>query len=251
VTAVDAVVVVIPARNEEELVGACLASLARAVAHARAVLGDQAPSIRVEFVADHCTDATAAVAARFEGVCVIERETGALIGNVGAARAAGVAAGLKSVTSNPEAVWLAQTDADSKVPLNWITEQVALASAGADLMIGTVRPDFADLSRRQVARWTATHTPGAPNGHVHGANLGIRASVYLAAGGFLPQSEHEDVDLVQRALTLHARSVPNDRCEVITSGRRIGRTPGGYAAFLHAEDIPVLRGDPAQSEQAV
>jgi hypothetical protein len=256
--AVDAVVVVIPARNEEELVGACLEALERAITHAHGELGVRTPQIHVEFVADHCTDRTAAVAARFSGVHVIQRETGALTGNVGAARAAGVAAGLatlsnpqaasstaQAASSDPKSVWLAHTDADSRVPVNWITEQVALASAGADLMVGTVRPNFADLSPAQVTRWNGTHTPGEPNGHVHGANLGIRASVYLAAGGFLPQSEHEDVDLVRRALALHAHSVPTDRCEVVTSGRVVGRTPGGYAAFLHTDDTRPTRDDAA------
>jgi hypothetical protein len=209
------------------------------VAHARTILGDGAPHITVEFVADHCTDGTAAAADRFPGVHVLERETGALIGNVGAARAAGVAAGLARLPWATDRVWLAHTDADSQVPENWIVEQVELATAGAEVMVGTVRPDFADLSPGQVTTWTATHTPGQPNGHVHGANLGIRAAVYLTAGGFLPQSEHEDVDLVRRAHARGARSVATDSCEVITSGRSIGRTPGGYAAFLRSQDTGV------------
>jgi glycosyltransferase involved in cell wall biosynthesis len=235
VTAVDSVVVVIPARNEEELVGACLRAVARAVAHTHTVLGERAPLIRVEFVADHCTDSTAVVARGFDGVRVLERATGAPVGNVGAARAAGVTAGLDQIAGPRDRVWLAHTDADSRVPENWIVEQLAMAADGADLMVGTVRPDFADLSPSQVMRWNATHFPGQPNGHVHGANLGIRADLYLAAGGFLPQSEHEDVDLARRALLAGARSVPTDCCEVITSGRSVGRTPGGYAAFLRSQ----------------
>lgn len=228
-----AVLIVIPARNEEELVGACLRSVDRAITVTRDRLGARAPHLDVIFVADHCTDATAAVAAGFP-VCVIDHHTGALVGNVGAARAVGVAAGLARTSVRPDRVWLAHTDADSRVPENWILDQIALATSGTDLMIGTVRPDFADLSDDQVALWEATHTPGHPNGHVHGANLGIRADVYLAAGGFLPEAEHEDVGLVERALAHGARSTATDSCEVITSGRTVGRTPGGYAAHLRA-----------------
>lgn len=213
---------------------ACLRSVQRAVTTTRDQLGPDAPSIDVVFVADHCTDTTAAVAARC-GVDVIDHHTGAPIGNVGHARALGVAAGLARTAMAPDLVWLAHTDADSRVPENWILDQLELASSGTDLMIGTVRPDFDDLSPGQIALWEATHTVGQPNGHVHGANLGIRADVYLAAGGFLPQTEHEDVGLVGRALALGARSTATDSCEVITSGRPIGRTPGGYAAYLRAQ----------------
>jgi glycosyltransferase involved in cell wall biosynthesis len=244
VSAPRAVIVVVPARNEEDLIGASLLALERAVHATRERLGAQAPTIDVVVVADHCTDATVAVADRFTGVHVLELQAGSLLGNVGTARAVGVTTGLERVAASHDQVWLAHTDADSRVPENWLLDQLELAAAGVDVMIGTVRPDFHDLPAAQVELWEATHTLGEPNGHVHGANLGIRASVYLAAGGFLPQAEHEDVGLVERALALGARSVAVDSCEVATSGRLSGRTPGGYAAHLRdqgarlAEDIP-------------
>lgn len=230
-----AVAVVIPARNEEELVGACLRALERAVATTRDRLGAQAPMIDVVVVADHCTDATARVAAGFAGVHVVELRAGSLLGNVGTARAVGVAAALERVPVSPEQVWLAHTDADSRVPENWLLDQLELAASGVDVMVGSVRPDFDDLPAAQVELWEATHTPGEPNGHIHGANLGIRADTYLAAGGFLSQPEHEDVGLVGRALALGARSAAVDSCEVVTSGRPVGRTPGGYAAYLREQ----------------
>ena len=65
---------------------------------------------------------------------------------LGRARRAGVAAGL-AVTSagRPlERTWVASTDADSVVPAHWLTSQLAAADAGADLVLGTVRPDPAD-----------------------------------------------------------------------------------------------------------
>ena len=104
-----------------------------------------------------------------------------------------------------ERVWIANTDADSRVPVDWLTHQLAV-SRTADVCVGTVRPDFDDLSSIHRAHWMSTHTKGQPNGHVHGANLGVRASTYLDAGGFAPIREHEDVDLVARCRSLGAPS---------------------------------------------
>ncbi|MDQ1124328.1 glycosyl transferase [Microbacterium trichothecenolyticum] len=122
--------------------------------------------------------------------------------------------------------------ADSAVPLDWITHQLDLMDAGIDLVLGTVRPDFADLSVRHVAYWRATHHRGRPAGNVHGANLGVRASTYAAAGGIPDLAEHEDVALVRAVRALGARERVSDAHEVETSGRLAGRTPAGYAAFL-------------------
>jgi hypothetical protein len=124
------------------------------------------------------------------------------------------------------------TDADTVVPADWITHQLDLADAGVDVVLGTVRPDFADLSARHVAYWRATHHRGRPPGNVHGANLGVRASTYAEAGGIPDLSAHEDVALVRAARAIGARERASDVHEVETSGRLVGRTPAGYAAFL-------------------
>ena len=214
--------VVIPARDEEVLIGRCLESVREAASRVDV-------PVTVVVVADGCLDRTAEVARSFPGVVVREIESS----NVGTARATGAAEAIAR-----GADWLANTDADSIVPPNWLSEQLALAATGVDVMVGTVRPDFAELSPEQVRAWEATHTPGQPNGHVHGANLGIRASAYLAAGGYRTLPEHEDVDLVARL----GAFVASDRCEVITSARLFGRTPGGYARYLREE---MLATDPA------
>jgi glycosyltransferase involved in cell wall biosynthesis len=202
------VAVVIPARDEAALIGRCLQSI-----------GNQ----QVIVVADRCHDDTAAIA-RDLGAEVIEIDEA----NVGLARAIGCDAALR----DPDVDWLACTDADSVVPANWIEQQLELASFGADAVVATVRPDFADLSPLQTRAWLATHQRGAANGHVHGANLGLRASAYLAVGGFAPVSEHEDNDLVARLAAAGFTVTPTAAIEVITSGRTFGRTPGGYARYL-------------------
>jgi len=212
--------VVIPARDEEALIGRCLDAILHAAGRVRA-------KVDVVVVADGCLDRTAEIARGFRGVRVIELESS----NVGTARAAGARAALAR-----GADWLANTDADSIVPPNWFSSFAGFESAGFDVVIGTVRPDFSELEPEQLAAWVATHHPGEPNGHVHGANLGVRASAYVDVGGYLPLPEHEDVDLVRR-LARHT-VIASDDAEVITSARRFGRTPGGYARYLREDLVP-------------
>ncbi|MBD7997351.1 glycosyltransferase [Oerskovia gallyi] len=222
--------VVVPVNDEEELLPRCLAALDVAVARLRA----ERPAVRVEVVVvlDDCTDRSASLAGSSPFTVVETR-----CRRVGAARAAGVEAATGRLgRGRPARLWIASTDADSAVPAHWLTHQVALAEAGADLVIGTVRPDFDDLSPAQRAAWVATHPVGHANGHVHGANLGIRGDLYLAAGGFPGVAEHEDVGLVERARDAGARVVASDGGRVLTSGRTTGRTPGGYARHLR-EDL--------------
>jgi len=216
--------VVVPARDEEELIGECLRSIGEAAGH---VL----PAVDVVVVADRCRDRTAEIA-RELGAAVIVTEQG----NVGAARAAGTAAAIVA-----GADWLAHTDADSIVPRDWLSVQLRAADAGADVVVGTVRPRFADLAPQQIRAWRATHSHGESLGHVHGANLGVRTEAYERAGGFEPLVEHEDVELVER-LRAFASIVASDAAEVTTSGRRWGRTTGGYARYLRDDLLRLAEG---------
>lgn len=215
------VVAVVPVHDEEALLPECLAAVQIAAA-------DAGLPVDVVVVLDDCTDGSAAVA-RSTDVHVVEVADGA----VGAARAAGVRAGLALRDDDPAAVWIACTDADTVVPFHWLRGHRALADDGADVVVGTVRPSPRDLTDRQLAAWRATRVPGRPNGHVHGANLGIRADAYLRAGGFDRVLEHEDVDLVARLRAdRDVTVVASDAVDVVTSGRFFGRTPGGYARYL-------------------
>jgi glycosyltransferase involved in cell wall biosynthesis len=234
------VAVVVPARDEQELIERCLAS----VAVARRRLAEERPEARVVVVvvADGCSDDTVRLARAVPGVAVLETS----VHNVGLARSAGVEWALAELRTAGDGaaadavpaarLWIANTDADSQVPPTWLTSQLDEADAGADVVVGTVRPDFADLSDEQIAAWTARHTPGRPNGHVHGANLGVRASRYADAGGFGDLDLHEDVSLVGRLRSAGATLLASEAGEVLTSGRRVGRTRGGYAGYL-ANDL--------------
>lgn len=209
------VAVVVPARDEAERIDACLVSI-------RAAASRVVPPVEIVVVADGCLDDTADRARR-HGVTVIESSGS----NVGGARTLGARYALEL-----GAEWIASTDADSVVPADWLAGQLDLAAWGAEVVVGTVRPRFDELTAEQVAAWHRTHDAGQSLGHVHGANLGVSATAYRRVGGFSALPEHEDTDLVARLREAGAVVVASDRFEVETSGRHVGRTPGGYARYL-------------------
>lgn len=213
--------VVVPARDEAASIDACLAALAVAANRVDA-------PVQVVVVADGCLDDTAARARRHAGVSVLETPGS----NVGGARAAGARLALRR-----GATWLASTDADSIVPADWLATHVDLAREGAEVVIGAVHPRFADLTPDEVEWWHRTHDDGQALGNIHGANLGVDATAYRRAGGYRPLPEHEDTDLVRRLRAGGSVVVATTRGMVETSGRHVGRTPGGYARYLR-EDLP-------------
>lgn len=223
--AIEAVAVVVPARDEEGLLGRSLAAIERAAAR----LGDRV-AVRIVVALDGCTDASAAIVARHPVTALELPAVG-----VGRARAAGVRralaefAGLAGLA--PERIWIANTDADSVVPPDWLSMQLAYADAGADVVLGTVTPDHNDLP---LPLHGVPLTRDLADGAVYGANLGVRARSYLAAGGFPPARENEDVRLVERLRADGARILPAAELAVLTSGRSSGRSPGGFAGYLRA-----------------
>ncbi|GAB3119160.1 glycosyltransferase family 2 protein [Glaciibacter psychrotolerans] len=235
---IDAILVVVPVQNEEQLLRRCLEALGVAVTRV-STLPSGTLEVDVVLVLDSCDDGSAEIArlSPFHVITIGAR-------SVGAARSAGIDAGLRRLSqSDSRRVWLANTDADSAVPPHWLSHQLALAESGVQLMIGTVRPDPLDLTSAQRAAWESTHVLGEANGHVHGANLGVRADVYLAAGGFAAITEHEDVGLVERIRATSAPEAATDECWVLTSGRPVGRTPGGYARHIR-EDLSASISEP-------
>ena len=149
-------------------------------------------------------------------------------GNVGRARAAGMAYALRHGGAG---LWLATTDADSRVAPGWLGRHGRHATGGTGVLVGTV----------EVRDWTPW--PAAVRDayeidyrmtpeHVHGANLGIAAAAYAELGGFAPLGHDEDRDLVTRAVRAGMRVVHDAGCPVVTSARRAARAPAGFAAHL-------------------
>ncbi len=228
-----AVAVVVPARNEAELLGACLASVQVALARA------EVPRRLAVVVADHCTDATAEIAAA-AGALVVVRD-GADRGSVGQARAAGCSAVLDRWADLPDdAVWLAHTDADSRVPPHWLTSQLEAAAAGHHAVAGRVALAL-DGGHDRHDRWRSAYALAGGAGvrprrhsHVHGANLGVRADAYRSVGGFAKVALDEDLGLVERLIAAGHPTAWPDEPRVLTSARLDGRAPGGLAADLRS-----------------
>lgn len=208
--------VVIPAHDEQSLLPTCL----------RSVLAATAPvPVEVIVVADACSDDTAALAAR-AGATVLE----VAARNVGAARAAGMEHALRS---GPDGLWLATTDADSRVPPHWLRWHLRWARHGADLLAGTVTVDDwsswpPDLPARYERGDRSVPLP------THGANMGISAPAYRRAGGFPSVRSDEDVALLTRVRQKRGHIVADASCPVVTSARPHSRAPHGFAAHLAA-----------------
>ena len=216
--------VVVPAHNEQDRLPSCLASLRRA---ARAVSGTP---VHLIVVADSCRDQTAQVARR-GGAAVVTISARC----VGTARAEGVREALRQAGPlDPAEMWLATTDADTLVPPDWLRRQAACASRGWDAVAGTVR--VADWAARPPAVRALFnrryHSAAGPHRHVHGANLGFRASAYLRAGGFPDVPTGEDHALVAALTAAGSRIRYTRAITVTTSGRRDARAPHGFGSYL-------------------
>ncbi|HEY4333560.1 MAG TPA: glycosyltransferase [Ilumatobacteraceae bacterium] len=222
------VVVVVPARDEEQSIKSCVSSIHRA-----ALLVRPWATVDIVVVADSCTDETADVVRRRwpTRCCVLELDAGC----VGAARRAGVAAGLSRSTASRDRVWIANTDADTTVPVTWLVSQLRLARRGVAAVAGVVRlDDRVGSALRHAFAMSYPISADGSHAHVHGANLGVRADVYLGAGGWSAQlCSSEDHDLWGR-LVGDNRVVATDAVWVITSPRSIGRAPNGFAANIAA-----------------
>lgn len=231
------VAVVVPARNEEEHIAACLLGLDAAV---RRLCSDH-PNVTTDVVVvlDRCTDGTGAVAAAL-GARTVRSDAG----RVGSSRGIGILRAQRHIRRRALSdgdVWLANTDADSRVPDTWLTRQVSLAAAGIDMVVGTVVPEGLDAARER--RWHQDHALAEGHSHVHGANLGLRLSTYLAVGGFADVAVHEDLDIVTRVRALTSRWVATHRTSVTTSGRDTSRVDGGFATYISGLDAGLDAGD--------
>jgi glycosyltransferase involved in cell wall biosynthesis len=219
-------VVVVPARDERERLSGCLTALSRAADRLDL-------PVHVVVVLDGCTDGSEEVLRRHPRVhAVVGRgPTG-----VGHARRLGARVALDRVAPDRDGVptdriWLASTDADSTVPPAWLQHQGSLADHGADLVLGTVALDV------EHPPWSAWYREkvlaDGSHSHVHGANLGVRASTYLAAGGWPGVLADEDVQLTLAAAALPGtRVVTTSAHPVMTSSRLTARAPSGLASDL-------------------
>lgn len=219
--------VVIPTRDEEELLPRCLRAVDRAAVEVRRARPGTLVSVHV--VLDRCTDRSPALVAAHPWARAVRIDAGL----VGAARAAGVEHFARTATQ-PGRAWVASTDADSAVPPDWLVAHLEAADAGTDVLVGMVALDRAAADPTLLTA-LGPDTPvqdGHP--HIYGANLGLTLAAYRTVGGFAPVPAHEDVGVVRRAreagLVVHSPARP----AVLTSPRLGARAPEGLAAYLRA-----------------
>jgi glucosyl-3-phosphoglycerate synthase len=244
-------VVVVPARDEAERIGACL----RALAEQRGV-GHEAYEVVV--ILDGCADATRERA--FEvGVehaqlrlHLIELDVPS---GVGRARRVGMDLACERLLAvdRPRGL-IASTDADSIVAGDWLAVQRALAAAGASAIGGSIELDPVEagelssqaLQRRGVeaAKRLRRVREGAmpwndqlvEHHQFSGASLALTAAAYRECGG-LPVSAALEDEALERELS--NRGIPIHRSRsvrVSTSARTEGRTPRGLAHDLTVTD---------------
>jgi glycosyltransferase involved in cell wall biosynthesis len=214
--------IVLPVHNEEELLPAALDAVEEAL--------DALPSAvsrRVAVVLDDCRDGSAGIADAWAGRArglVLRRECG----SVGMARGAGSQA-LLSVwpDQQPAKIWLATTDADSRVPQDWLTVQLDAYHSGSDLWVGRVRVAEESAVAQQ---WNETYA--AERHPIHGASMGFSGTLHERIGGFRCLRSGEDRDLHRRAVAAGFRVTYDLQAPVTTSARRSGRAPGGFAGVL-------------------
>jgi glycosyltransferase involved in cell wall biosynthesis len=233
---IEHISVLIPACNEEALLPRCLRSLL----FARCMLPASVTS-NIIVVVDSSTDRTRQTAAELLQSC--GRVILADVRTAGTARAIAAEWALAHYRGPMERCWLANTDADCLIPPNWLIDQLRLANQGIEAIAGTVDVDGFEEHGAEVAdlfRSSYIINPDGSHPHVHGANFGVRADVYIGAGGWRDLRTAEDHDLWNRLRGAGCATISTSHIEVVTSGRRFGRAPNGFAEALAAHNRPTV-----------
>ncbi|GJE36732.1 glycosyltransferase [Methylobacterium persicinum] len=239
-------VVCVPARNEAERLPFLLATLAGQ---------DAEGPVRVVVLANNCTDGTADAvrARRFDrlDVRLIEASLAPPDAHVGTARRMALDAGADWLDEiGGEDGILLTTDADARLPDNWISANLrALEQAdvvGGRLVIDgdeALAPGVTDLNGRVERYWAgvrrleelldpAPHDPAPRHGDHTGASLAFPVSLYRAVGGLPPLPCGEDNALVGLMRDSGARLRHCPDVHVHVSARREGRVAGGMATEM-------------------
>jgi glucosyl-3-phosphoglycerate synthase len=244
-------VVVVPARDEAERIGACLQALAEQC-------GVRHEAYEVVVVLDGCRDATRE---RALDVGVSQPQLRlhlvelSVPSGVGRARRVGMDLACERLLAvrRPRGL-IASTDADSVVAEDWLAAQRALAAAGASAIGGSIELDpteASELSREALQRRGAealrrlrdVRERGIPwndqiaeHHQFSGASLALTVAAYRQCGG-LPVSAALEDEALERELS--NRGIPIHRSRAVrvsTSARTEGRAPRGLAHDLTVTD---------------
>lgn len=234
------VCVVVPAKDEEDLIPRCLASLARQS-------GVSPEEYEVLLVLDDCADATEE-RARLTASEHPELRLALLQGpgrGAGHARRAGMETACERLLDldRPGGL-IASTDADTIVAEDWLANQLAAAEGGARAIGGRIElleeggPPEEVLSwrekrgRQRLVPLRQREGRRVEHWQFSGASLSLTAEAYREIGGLEPRAALED-EYLERAL--QQRNIPIQRplnVRVSTSPRLVGRASRGLAKDL-------------------
>jgi len=240
---VNRVSVVVPAYNEETLLPACLRSLADQ---------DFSGELEILVVDNASTDGTAAVA-RAAGVRVIEEPR------------RGYAAALACGFRNATGAIVATTDADTVVPLDWISriareydKHPDVVAVGGEIVFANPNPLARVLTKGILPIVNRIDRRCRKGPHLWGANFSVRRSAFLEAGGWDSRFNMQaDTELSERLRRI-GRVVLLEDLRVATSSRRWNRS-FFQSTFLFASNFvcfqalgrPLWQGFPNIREEEV
>lgn len=252
-------VVAIPVRDEEDHIAGCL----------RALQVQSQPPDAAVLLLNNCTDRSGAIARGLVrelpfDVRVVSRFLPAAQASAGHARRLAMA--LAAERAGPDGV-LMTTDADSRVPHDWVERNLASLAAGADLVCGRIAVDPDDEAlipaalRADDARemallalldriaWELDPDPSDPlprHTEASGASLAVSVAAFTGAGGIPDQPSGEDRAFVAALAQRDARIRHDPDIVVTVSGRTIGRAAGGMADAIRRR---MVRQDDFTDEQ--
>ena len=207
-------------------------------------LSQRGAASKLMVVLDSCSDASEDIARELQYVllrneslvelCVVKCKAQ----NVGYARGLGCSELLSLWwRTEPSKIWLATTDADSRVPRNWLAAQVLQHEAGVEHWFGRVEvTDWSERHHETRLRWQTDYEQESRP--IHGASLGFNAAAYLAAGGFKSLKTGEDRALHRDLIDQGGRVHYDSATRVVTSARRRARAPNGFAHALDLANNP-------------
>jgi glucosyl-3-phosphoglycerate synthase len=241
------VCVVVPARDEESLVGCCLRALAaqESVSH---------EEYEILLVLDACTDGTEARAREVAAAHPSLRLH--LLDGPGEGSGHARRIGMETACARllglglPDGL-IASTDADTVVEPDWLAAQLAATERGARAIGGRIDLANDGSLPQALLDWHAErgllrhlkllsepgHSGETEHWQFSGASLALTAAVYREVGGLEPRAALEDEHLEQ---VLHQRGIPIERLlsvRVTTSARLVGRARQGLAHDLAAAKL--------------
>lgn len=250
--------VVVPARNEEELLPGALYALAEQ----KQLNGQPVPyeSYEVVLLINNSTDASRAAAERVARMYpslrlhIIERWFNSSQAHIGHVRRLLMDEACRRLeTAGNDLAVILSTDSDSRVAPNWIASNrnelaggieaiggriVLTASEQTGLDLRTRQLHEQDNVYRRLVSWLewildpAEHDPWPRHHYNFGASLALTPQVYKRVGRLPPRRCLEDVALYQKLVLHDAKLRHSNKVRVYTSGRLNGRAKFGLSRTL-------------------